>query len=138
MEQTKIIKYKLWYKITLVVGVLGLIDVLTQSLVEQNFDLQIGGLTFVVIMFFQFLFGTKVASVFLSYIIYLSYSWFLWLGASAVLRRKIIKLEKDEGIAEEAKSQKPLSKGFKRTLLILLVPFGILLLLGIIINLVSN
>jgi len=95
-------------------------------------------LTFIVVMIFKFLFGTKVASTFLSYIIYLSYSWFVWLGVSAILRRKIIKLEKDAGVIDEEKTLKPVSKGFKRTLLILLVPFGILLLIGIIINLVSN
>lgn len=138
MENKKLKNIKLWYKITLIIGVLGLIDVLTQPLVEQNFNLQVGGLTFIIVMIFKFLFGTKVASTFLSYILYLSYSWFLWLGASAVLRRKIIKIEKDAGVAEDVRFQKPVSKGFKRTLLILLVPFGILLLLGIIISLVSN
>lgn len=131
-------KYKFWYKLGLILGVLGLIDVLTQSLVEQNFNLQMGGLTFIIVMIFQFLFGIKIASSILSYIIYLSYSWFLWLGASAILRRKIIKLQKDSGITEEIESIKPVSKGFKRILLLLLVPFGILLLIGIIMNLVSN
>lgn len=138
MENKKLERIKIWYKITLILGVLGLVDVLTQSLVEQSFNLQMGGITFVLIMIFRFLFGAKVASIFLSYILYLSYSWFLWLGASAILRRKIIKFEKDAGIAGEEGFQKPISKGFKRTLLVLLVPFGILLMLGIVINLVSK
>jgi len=109
MEQ-KINKYKLWYKIFLTVGLFGLVDIVVGVLLKNagtGFGQDGGGLTFMIIYAFKYLFGTKVAVAFLPFIMIISTTWFIWLGVSAVLRRKIKKLEKETSVTNKAESEKP-------------------------------
>lgn len=108
MEQ-KIKKYQLWYKIFLTVGLFGLADIVVGVLLKNagtGFE-NGGGLTFMIIYAFKYLFGTRVAVAFLSPIMIISATWFIWLGVSAVLRRKIKKLEKETGTMNKTESEKP-------------------------------
>ena len=110
MEQ-KIKKYKLWYKIFLTVGLFGLVDIVVGVLLKNagtGFE-DGGGLTFMIIYAFKYLFGTKIAVAFLPFIMIISMTWFIWLGVSAVLRRKIKKLEKESGITNKPESTKPIA-----------------------------
>jgi len=112
MEQNmerKIKKYQLWYKIFLTVGLFGLVDIVVGVLLKNagtGFG-DGGGLTFMIIYAFKYLFGTKIAVAFLPFIMIISTTWFIWLGVSAVLRRKIKKLEKETGTTKKAESEKP-------------------------------
>ena len=110
MEQ-KIKKYQLWYKIFLIVGFFGLIDIVVGVLLKQSgtgFE-DGGGLTFMILYAFKYLFGTKVAVAFFPFIMIISTTWFIWLGVSAVLRRKIKKLEKETDAANKTELEKPIS-----------------------------
>ncbi len=103
MEQSKTKKYKLWYRIFLVVGLFGLLDIIVGVLIKNiGFNI-IGdlGLTSMISYSFLFLFGTKVATNILPFIMWISSTWFIWLGVSAVLRRKIKKLEKETGTVDK-------------------------------------
>ncbi len=107
MEQ-KIKKYQLWYKIFLTVGLFGLVDIVVGVLLKNagmGFE-DGGGLTFMIIYAFKYLFGTKVAVAFLPFIMIISTTWFIWLGVSAVLRRKIKKLEKETGAPNSSEPNK--------------------------------
>lgn len=107
MEQ-KIKKYQLWYKIFLTIGLFGLADIIVGVLLKNagtGFE-DGGGLTFMIIYAFKYLFGTKVAVAFLPFIMVISATWFIWLGVSAVLRRKIKKLEKETGATIKTESDK--------------------------------
>lgn len=65
MDQAKAKKYKLWYRIFMVVGLLGIIDVVSRSAVEQSTNLtDIGGISFGILYLFNILFGSKVAATF--------------------------------------------------------------------------
>lgn len=107
MEQ-KIKKYQLWYKIFLTIGLFGLVDIVVGVLLKNaGTGLEDGGgLTFMIIYAFKYLFGTKIAVAFLPFIMIISTTWFIWLGVSAVLRRKIKKLEKETGATNKAESEK--------------------------------
>lgn len=108
MEQ-KIKKYQLWYKIFLTIGLFGLVDIVVGVILKNagtGFE-DGGGLTFMIIYAFKYLFGTKVAVAFLSPIMIISATWFIWLGVSAILRRKIKKLEKETVATNKAESEKP-------------------------------
>jgi len=136
----KIEKYKFWYCVFLIMGIFGLLDIVVGVFLIQagiGFEGR-GGLTFMIIYIFAYLFGTKIATSILLLVMWISFTWFVWFGVSAVLHRKIKKLEKAEGITDKMDVKKPISKGFKIALFVLLVPFGILLLIGIIINMFSN
>ena len=111
MEQ-KIKKYKLWYKVFLTVGLFGLVDIVVGVLIKNagtGFE-DGGGLTFMILYAFKYLFGTKVAVAFLPFIMIISTTWFIWLGASAVLRRKIKKLEKETETTNKPGAEKPTEK----------------------------
>lgn len=108
MEQ-KIKRYQLWYKIFLTVGLFGLVDIVVGVLLKNagtGFE-DGGGLTFMIIYVFKYLFGTKVAVAFLPFIMIVSTTWFVWLGVSAILRRKIKKLEKEAGMPNSLEPNKP-------------------------------
>ncbi|MDD5639533.1 MAG: hypothetical protein PHR47_01865 [Candidatus Pacebacteria bacterium] len=108
MEQ-KIKKYQLWYKIFLTVGLFGLVDIVVGVLLKNvgtGFE-NGGGLTFMIVYAFKYLFGTKVAVALLPFIMIISTTWFIWLGVSAVLRRKIKKLEKEAGATNSSEPNKP-------------------------------
>ena len=107
MEQ-KIKKYQLWYKVFLIVGLFGLVDIVVGVLLKQSgagFE-DGGGLTFMIIYAFKYLFGTKVAVAFLPFIMIISTTWFIWLGVSAVLRRKIKKFEKETETVNKTEVEK--------------------------------
>jgi len=108
MEQ-KIKKYKLWYKIFLTIGLFGLVDIVVGVLLKNaGAGLEDGdGLTFMIIYAFKYLFGAKVAVAFLPFIMIVSTAWFIWLGVSAVLHRKIKKLEKETGTPNSPEPNKP-------------------------------
>src|SRR3990167_8981710 len=110
MEQ-KIKQYKLWYKIFLTIGLFGLVDIVVGVLLKNagtGFE-DGGGLTFMIIYAFKYLFGTKIAVAFLPFIMIVSTTWFIWLGVSAVLRRKIKKLEKETSTTNKTESTKPIA-----------------------------
>ena len=112
MEQ-KIKKYKLWYKVFLTVGLFGLVDIVVGVLLKNagtGFGQDGGGLTFMIIYAFKYLFGTKVAVAFLPFIMIVSTTWFIWLGVSAVLRRKIKKLEKETDTDNKTGLEKPIGQ----------------------------
>lgn len=98
----KIKNYKIWYKVFLILGLFGLVDIVLGVLLK-NADTglgDIGGLTFMIIYAFKYLFGIKVAVATLPLIMILSTTWFIPLGISALLRRKIKKLEKETSVAK--------------------------------------
>lgn len=105
-------RYKFWYKLTLTVGLLGLIDVVTQGLVKQLQGIEVGGITFAILYIFRLLFGTAVAVATIKYVFILSATWFIWLGVSAFLRRKIKKLERANRSVPLPAQDKGASKDF--------------------------
>ncbi len=109
MDYTKQKKYKMWYHIFLVLGLFGLLDIIVGVLMRQSgFDFEDGGgLTFMIIYAFMYIFGTKVATSILPFVMFISFTWFIWLGISAILRRDIKKLEKETDIVSEVKTEKP-------------------------------
>ena len=107
METAKIKKFKTWYHIFLVLGFFGLIDIVVGVLLKEagsGIPQDGGGLTFMILYAFAYLFGTKVATTFLPFIMIISTTWFIWLGISAVLRSKIKKLEKGTATAEKVET----------------------------------
>lgn len=92
MEQ-KIKKYQLWYKILLVVGLIGILDIATRSIIQQNYGLSdFGGVSFVFLYTFKFLFGAKVASTVAVFISLIMGFALIWLIAAWVIKSKIKKL----------------------------------------------
>ena len=107
MEQ-KIKKYKLWYKVFLILGLFGLADIAVGVLLKQSgtgFE-DVGGLTFMILSALKYLFGTKVAVAFLPFLMIISPTWFIWLGVSAVLLRKIKKLKKGTEVVNKTEIEK--------------------------------
>ena len=63
MKLNKAKIFKLWYQIFLIIGLLGLVDIATQSIVEQSYGLTDVGYVIIGTFFgFKFLFGAQVAS----------------------------------------------------------------------------
>lgn len=118
-ENYKINKLILWYKICLIVGLVGLIDIATRSIVQQNYGLTDMGYVGVCSLFlFKFILGTKLAaalSILISNIWGFSIVWLL----SAYLLYKKSKLI--ESPTEENQ------KKFKRAKIITLIVVGIIL-----------
>ena len=106
MKSAQAKKYKLWSKIFLVIGLFGLLDIEVGVLFREKaagLPQDGGGLTFMILYAFAYLFGTKVAATFLPFIMIISATWFIWLGVYAILRRKVKKLEKEPNIVSEGK-----------------------------------
>jgi len=124
--QEKLKSYKLQYKIFTILGALVLLDTILKS----------AGIPFIASLvlypLLNLFFSQDLASTILG--LYLV-SWIFLFIPAIVLNRKIKKIEKEGGVESEPQKS---SKGFKITLMALLIPFGILLLVGIIMNLVSN
>ncbi len=101
MDSIKVKKYKKWYYIFLGLGLFGLLDIVVGTFMKQSGSEGSGdlGLSFIIIYAFKYLFGTKVASTILPFIMGVSFTWFVWLGVSAILRRKIKKLGKETNSA---------------------------------------
>lgn len=97
MEE-KIKKYKRWYYLFLVLGFFGLLDIIVGVLMKNAGSDGSGdlGLSFLIVSAFKYLFGSNVASGIAPFILILSFTWFIWLGVSAILNRKIKKLEKEK------------------------------------------
>ena len=95
----KIKKYKIWYYIFLVLGLYGLLDIVVGVIIKQpgsgfeNANVFAG---FMIVYAFLYLFGTKVATSILPFAMGISFTWFLWLGVSVLLLRRIKKLENKE------------------------------------------
>lgn len=125
-SQHKLKRYKLWYKIFTVIGTL----VLLESIIFQP-----AGIPFIAALVLYPLLGLFLGQETILIILglYLS-SWILFFIPAIVLNRKIKKIEKENGIKIEPQRA---SKGFKITLMAILIPFGVLFLVGIIVNLVS-
>jgi len=105
-SKNKLAKYKLWSQIFLVIGLFGLLDIVAGVLFREmgaSVPQDGGGLTFMILYIFAYLFGTKIATAFLPFIMIISTTWFIWLGVYAVLRRKIKKLEKKSIVVSENK-----------------------------------
>jgi len=105
-SKNKLAKYKLWSQIFLVIGLFGLLDIVAGVLFREMGAIvpqDGGGLTFMILYAFAYLFGTKIATAFLPSIMIVSVSWFIWLGVYALLRRKIKKLEKESNVINENK-----------------------------------
>ncbi|MFA6273224.1 MAG: hypothetical protein WC673_01905 [Candidatus Paceibacterota bacterium] len=123
--QDKLRSYKLQYKIFATLGVVVLLDTILKSV----------GIPFVATLILYPLLSLFFSQDLVSTIIGLYLvSWIVLFIPAIVLNRKIKKLEKDGGIKSESKKA---SKAFKITLAVLLIPFGILFLVGIIANLAS-
>lgn len=124
--QEKLKSYKLQYKIFTILGTLVLFDTILKS----------AGIPFIASLvlypFLNLFFNQDLVSVILG--LYLV-SWIVFFIPVIILNRKIKKIEKEGGIESEPPKS---SKGFKITLMALLIPFGILLLVGIIMNFVGN
>jgi len=99
MENPKAKKFKLWYQIFMVVGLLGLIDVATRGAVQQSYNLtDIGYISIGSFFLFKFLFGTKVAatlSTIISTIFGFSIVWLI-LGYFMNQKSKFIENPSDE------------------------------------------
>lgn len=124
--QEKLKSYKLQYKIFTILGALVLLDTILKS----------AGIPFIASLvlypFLNLFFNQDLVSIILG--LYLV-SWIVLFIPAIILNRKIKKIEKESGVESEPKKS---SKGFKITLMALLIPFGILLLVGIIMNFVGN
>jgi hypothetical protein len=104
----KINAYKFWYKVFLIIGFYGLLDIivgvfLKQSGIGPEID---NGLTIMIARIFKYLFGTSVATSFILPLIIISSTWFIWLIISEIFRRKIKKLEWKDGITNTTEAQK--------------------------------
>ncbi|MCX6743160.1 MAG: hypothetical protein NT116_02895 [Candidatus Parcubacteria bacterium] len=92
MEQ-KVKNYQLWYKILLIVGLIGIIDIATRSIIKQNYGFSdFGFVSFVFLYTFKFLFGAKVASLVAVFISLIMSFALIWLIAAWVIKSKIKKL----------------------------------------------
>ena len=58
----KIKKYKIWYKIFLILGLLGILNIATTSIIKQNYNLDMGGVSFCVMYAFAYLFGSSIGA----------------------------------------------------------------------------
>lgn len=120
MEKVK--KYKILYQICLVVGVLGLVDIATHSIVQQNYGLTDAGYLSVGALFvFNFLFGTKVASILVVFVSTIFGLSIVWLMAAYLLNKKMQIIESP---TEENK------KKFKRAKIVTGVVIGVIILVS--------
>ncbi|MEX2411292.1 MAG: hypothetical protein WD607_07940 [Candidatus Paceibacterota bacterium] len=83
-------KYKIWYQVFMIIGLLGFIEVVTQTLTEQ---VDIGYIVMGAAILFNFLFGTQVATTLTTIVaapLMLSVTWFI---PAYLLKRKIQVIE---------------------------------------------
>lgn len=122
-ENYKINKSILWYKVCLVVGLIGLIDIATRSIVQQNYGLTDMGYVGICSLFlFKFIFGTKIAaalSILISNILGFSIIWLL--GAYLLYKKSKV---------TESPTEKN-QKKFKRAKIIILIVIGIILFVSL-------
>lgn len=87
MEQNKV-NYKLRYQIFLVIGLLGVVNIATKSIVAETYNIDAGYLGLGVLYLFSFLFGVKVAAIFSTIIELVLDLSFAWLIAAYYMNRK--------------------------------------------------
>jgi hypothetical protein len=121
MEKAK--KYKIWYQICLVVGVLGLIDIATHSIVQESYGLSdMGYLGIGSLLVFKFLFGAKVAATLAVLISTIFGFSIIWLAVAYLLNKKSKTIESP---TEENQ------KKFKRAKVITWIIIGAILLISL-------
>ena len=120
MEKLK--KYKREYKLALMLGIIVFVDILLGG---AGIYIISGTLYVILSAFF-----TK--STVLGIIGFYKISYLILFIFAIILNRKIKIIEKTEGMEV---SEKGVSKGFKKTLTLILVPFGILMVVSILLNL---
>lgn len=79
-------KYKIWYQVFMIIGLLGLIEIVAKTLTEQG---DIGYISMGAFILFKLLFGTQVATTlttFVAMIFGLSVVWFI---PAYLLKRKM-------------------------------------------------
>lgn len=94
METIK--KYKIWYYIFGIIGLYGFLDMLIGSFIERSGSGIGNGAIFsgfIITYAFLYLFGTNFATFVLPFTMIISSTWFIWLGVSALLLRRIKKIE---------------------------------------------
>ncbi|MEX0931584.1 MAG: hypothetical protein WDZ88_02425 [Candidatus Paceibacterota bacterium] len=120
----KIKKYKLWYKVFLILGMIAFLD----NIIFSSLSIPFVGVLILYPLLSLFLSFDMASSVLGFYLI----SWIFLFIPAFILNQKIKSTERESGIES---SSRGLSKGFKITLMVLLIPFGIALFIGIIANL---
>ena len=102
MNDQKIKKYEFWYRIFLILGSYGLLDILVGIIMKQSGSGLEGGLglTVIVVQMFMYLFGTGVVTGIFLFPVIISLACPAWFCASEILRHKIIKLKKEKNITE--------------------------------------
>lgn len=87
MKSIKAKKYKFWYQVFLIVGLLSLLDMSTRPLVGQSYE-GIGYIGVGAFFIFTFLFGAQVASMLLMWL-YIIFSFFIiWFIIAYFLNQK--------------------------------------------------
>lgn len=101
-------KYQFWHKVFLLVGFYGLLDIIIGVFLKQSGmgPENNNGLTIIIARIFKYLFGTDVAISLISPMIIISSTWFIWLGISEVIRRKVKKLKKESGTTDKVVVEK--------------------------------
>lgn len=120
----KIKKYKLWYKVFLILGMIAFLD----NVVFSSLSIPFVGVLILYPLLSLFLSFDMASSVLGFYLI----SWIFLFIPAFILNQKIKSMQRESGIESKSRG---LSKGFKITLMALLIPFSIALLIGIIANL---
>jgi len=92
MDQAKIETYKIWYKILTIIGLVGIVDLVTRSFVSSFTD--IGLISLGALYLFGFLFGVKAGAT-ISVLISSIISGFspIWLILAYFINRKIKSIE---------------------------------------------
>lgn len=106
MHQLKIKTYKIWYRVFWIIGLIGVIDVLTISMVQQTYHISDTGYISIGAFFlFQFLFGTNIASTLSVLLSTLSGFFFIWFILAYWINKKMRVIEKTS--EEKIKSPVP-------------------------------
>lgn len=92
MEQ-KLNNLEYWYKITLNIGIISLIDILTPGVVHSLFGVEIGMISGAIYFITHLIIG-EYALYLANTILMFTPFFFVWLATSAILKRKINKLKK--------------------------------------------
>ena len=92
---SKINKYKIWFLVTLIIGLVGFFDVASKSFANGNeFIGNFGMVSYVFMTIFSFLFGVKIGATLAIVINTILQASILWLIAAVILKVKLKKLTK--------------------------------------------
>ncbi len=67
MEQSKAKTYRIWYYVFLIVGLVGIFDLATRSMVLETYKIDVGYAVLGAFFPLRFLFGTHIATVIMVY-----------------------------------------------------------------------